>query len=414
MIYRVYDPRKDEKALIRIWQECGWPDPDKDKEAKAAFRSFLKCGTADIAEYNGEAECLVTTHRGSIILMETELPFRAVTCVIAGRLLRRQGVAGVLTARALIRAAEDGDAVAALGIFDQGYYDKLGFGNFPYVHELSIDPLSLKVPRLNRIPVRLSAGDIPRMNANFARRLKHNGLVKIPPDGLMGLIISEAKNGFGLGFEDENGDLTHHLWAKPKGENGPYEVWWMVYQDYDGLIELLSLLKNLGDQVNTFKLREPWGVQIQDLLDRPFRIREISEGSPHQNRMTAASIKQARFLNMETALAALYLPAGNLKFNLELTDPIETLLPDDSGWKGLGGIWSITLSDDGSSARRQKRSQVGLPTMKASVNSFTRLMFGVSTPAGLAATDNLSAPAELLTELGEKLRLPPPDMVQIF
>lgn len=412
MTYRQYKAKNDEKSVARIWRECGWPNPEKDKNALEAFRKFIRCGTADVVEYQGEAECLVTTHQGSIALLKTELPFRAVTSVTVGRPLRRQGAGAVLTARAVMQAALDGAVVAGLGIFDQGFYDKLGFGNFPYIHSVALDPLSLDVPPLTRPPVRLTAEDIPLMAANIAERQYHHGLVKIPLDGLIGIMVAESEEGFGLGFMDEDGRLSHHLWAKSKGESGPYEVWWMIYRDYDGLMELLSLLKSLGDQVNTVEIREPWGLQIQDLLKRPFRLREISKGGEFRNEMRAASFKQARLLNMEMALSAFYLQAGAISFNLELSDPIEAYLPDDAPWKGLGGSWIVKLGVSGSSATRG--NEMGLPTMEASVNAFTRLIFGVTTPGGLAVTEKIKAPIELMAELNDKIILPRPDMEQIF
>ena len=42
----------------------------------------------------------------------------------------------------------DGAAVASLGIFDQGFYDRLGFSCCPYVRRMTIEPASLKVARL--------------------------------------------------------------------------------------------------------------------------------------------------------------------------------------------------------------------------------------------------------------------------
>lgn len=414
MTYRSYNPDVDEKAVIRIWQECGWPDPNK-KELLKPFQDFLGGGTADVAEYDGEAECLVTTHSGSMNMLDTALPFRAVSCVTVGRRLRRLGAAGELTARAVMRAAEDGDALAGLGIFDQGFYNKLGFGNFPYIHTIALDPLSLKVPGLERPPVRLTAKDISRIDSNMSERLSHHGLVRIPGKALLGMNMAEAENGFGLGFEDKKGKLTHHFWAKPKGESGPYDIWWMVYRNYTELIELMSLIKNLGDQVYTVTLREPWGIQIQDLLIRPFRTREISGEGSFRNEMKAASWKQARILNMESVLAALRLPFGRIQFNLELTDPIEKYLSDDADWKGLGGSWTVTLAETGSSATRNKNSGAAdLPVMTATVNAFTRLVFGVTTAAGLAATDNLSAPSELLKWLDDHFRMPRPEMVCLF
>ena len=409
--YRPYTRERDEKAVIRIWQECGWLDMKKNRKARDAFRLWVECGTADVAEFRGNAECLVTTHRGSICMMDEDLPFRGVTSVTAGRVMRRMGGAGELTALALARAAREGDAVAGLGIFDQGFYDKLGFGNFPYVRHISINPLSLKVPPLERAPIRLKRKDLPRIHSNIRRRMRHHGLVRFSHQDVAGLIMTE-EDIFGLGFEDEEGQLTHHFLAAEKGESGPYRMLWMVYRTYDELIELLSLVRNLGDQVYTFNIREPWGIQIQDLISRPLRSREASEGSKFENRMEAISYKQARILDLERPLAALRIPGESLRFNLRLSDPIERFLPEDHFWKGLGGDWTVETGEAGSSAVRGHAAD--LPMMEASVNAFTRLLFGVSTPSGLSVTDNLRAPEKLLADLDSRLRLPEPDMVQIF
>ena len=412
LTFRPYDFQRDEKAAIRIWRECGWPDLKKNRKLREAFRRWIAAGTADVIEFRGDAECMVNTHRGGIALLDTELPFRIVSSVTTGRPLRRMGGAGELTARAVMRAALDGDAMAGLGIFDQGFYDKLGFGNFPYNRLITFDPLNLNVPKLRRAPVRVTKKDLSRIVAGTDRRMGHHGLVKIPGEEFPGLMIASSDEGFGLGFEDENGRLTHHFWAEAKGERGPCEVWWMVYRDYGEMIELLSLMKSLGDQIRAFMIREPWGIQFQDFQKRPFRSREISEGGRYENKIRAVSYKQARILDMEQTLEALRLPGGEVRFNLNLSDPIVKYLPEDAPWRGLEGKWIIELRQGGSTGKRG--TEAGLPEMKASVNAFTRLIFGVASPAGLAASDNLTATPELLTELGEKLRLPVPDMVQIF
>ena len=412
MIYRPYNPETDEKTAIRIWRECGWSDMKKNRKIRDAFRRLLAEGTADVAEHAGAAECLVTTNRGTIRMLETDLPFRAVTGVSVGRPLRRMGVAGNLTARAVMNAARAGDAVAGLGIFDQGFYDKLGFGNFPYSRTVSFDPLSLEVPPLNRPPIRLGRKDLSHIVSSTLKRKINHGLVKIPSEAFTGMMMAESEDGFCLGFENENRELTHHLFAKPEGENGPYRVLWLVYRDYPGLIELLSLMKNLGDQVNTFEIREPWGIQFQDLLKRPFRNREITRGDKYKNEMRASSYKQARILNMEPFLAAVKLPAGHVRFNLNMRDPIHHYLPGDADWKGLEGLWTVELDENGSGAIPGETP--GLPTMSASVGAFTRLLFGVVAATGLAATDELSAPGTLLADLDRRLRFPTPDMVQEF
>ena len=49
-----------------------------------------------------------------------------------------------------------------------------------------------------------------------------------------------------------------------------------------------------------------------------------------------------------------------------------------------------------------------LPILAASVNAFTRLWLGVGPATGLAITDDLSGPDDLLNQLDEILRLPQP------
>ncbi len=412
MIYRPYDPGKDEKAIVRVWQECGWFKSEVKEDELAAFRRFAACGSADVAELNGEAECLVLTAPGTIRLAETDLPFRAVTAVTVSRLLRQQGAAGELTARAVARAARDGEAVAGLGIFDQGFYDKLGFGNFPYDRFIRFDPAALRVPRLERVPVRLGYDDLPRIHANIQERRNGHGLVRIHDEGFTALSMREEEDCFGLGFEDEQGKLTHHLWMKPKEESGPYDVWWTVYRTPGEFVELLAVLRSLADQVVTVKMVEPPGIQIQDFLKRPFRTIDQTEGGKHQTGMKAASWRQARILDMPKTLAALSVSGGPVRFRLDLTDPLERYLPGDESWRGLAGSWTITLDGDGSRAERGAGED--LPLMNASVNAFTRLIFGVVPATGLAVSDDLAAPGTLLEELDRAIRLPKPEMVLEF
>lgn len=412
MIFRAYNPETDEKAAIRIRRECGWSDMKKNRRMRDAFRRLTAEGTADVCEHQGSVESLVTTSGGTIRMLDTDLPFRAVTGVTTGRTLRRMGGAAELTARAVMNGALSGDAAAGLGIFDQGFYDKLGFANFPYSRILAFDPLSLDVPPLTRPPLRLTRRHIPRIVACTLERKPCHGLVKIPSEAFTDIMMTEVENGFCLGFENNQGCLTHYFFAEANGENGPYEILSFVYRDYEGLIELLSLIKNLGDQVNTFKMLEPPGIQLQDLLTRPFRSREVTQGSKFRNEMRAVSYRQARILNLKRVLAALKLPAGHLRFNLELKDPIAAHLPEEAEWKGLGGPWTVELEDGGSSAAAGRTD--GLPVLTASVGAFTRLIFGAVGAEALSVTDELSGSEELLGELDRRLILPRPDMVQDF
>ncbi|NQT88677.1 hypothetical protein HQ560_18065 [bacterium] len=55
-----------------------------------------------------------------------------------------------------------------------------------------------------------------------------------------------------------------------------------------------------------------------------------------------------------------------------------------------------------------------LPTLDATVNAFSRLWLGVRPASGLAVTDQLSGPPELLAALDAILRLPTPQPDWMF
>ena len=410
MEIRGYNAEKDLDACCRIWQECGWMKENNTK-SKEFLQSFIASGRGNVATVNDEAECLVIDHDANIRFLNTPLPLRAITAVTVSRVLRQQGVAGDLVARALGRAAEEGYAMAALGIFDQGFYNKFGFGNFPYIHNATIDPSTLDVPRLTRPPLRLTQEDLPRMVENMKAHKPCHGHVTIPATDYYRFDMHIVDNGFGLGFAAPDGRLTHHFWAEAKGENGPYEVIWMNYEDFDGLIELLSAIKSLADQIYSITIREPQGLQIQDLIKRPFRQNGITSGGAHKTGIRATAWGQARILNLPTVVEALSLPGKEMSFNLQVNDPLTSRLSDDFLWKGVAGPWTLHL---GPKSQAQPGEEKALPTMKVSVNALTRLLFGVRTATALSVTDELDAPRDLLEQLDEHLCLPVPDMVTSF
>ena len=53
--------------------------------------------------------------------------------------------------------AADGAALSMLGIFDQGYYDRLDFGTGSYDHRVAVQPRDLRVRLPKRAPCRLTA-----------------------------------------------------------------------------------------------------------------------------------------------------------------------------------------------------------------------------------------------------------------
>ena len=74
-------------------------------------------------------------------------------------------------------------------------------------------------------------------------------------------------------------------------------------------------------------------------------------------------------------------------------------------WRGSTGEYVVTL---GKSSGAERGSDESLPTLKTTVNAFTRLWLGVRPATALSYTDDLETPAELLEALNEVLRLPAP------
>ena len=201
-------------------------------------------------------------------------------------------------------------------------------------------------------------------------------------------------------------DLTHHFWgAMEEAEYGPLSIWWMVYQTPEQLLELLALVKAQSDQVNWVGMVEPPGVQMQDLIEQPLRQRRLSERSKFPSGIQTQTFYQMRICDLDACLARTHLPAGEVRFNLELHDPIEHFLDADVPWRGIGGSYVVTLGpESGSENGRDDR----LPTLKASVGAFTRLWLGVRPAYGLTVGDDLAGPPELLEALEAVLRLPTP------
>jgi len=174
MNFRPYDAKKDREAIHRIWREVGWMDwMEDEKKEKEAADLHIGAGRAMVCEVNGSAECLALTAPATIRYLVEDLPMCALTAVTTGRVVRKQGIASRLTALSLALDAAEGALVAALGMFDQGYYDRLGFGSGSYVHWVKFDPAQIKVKMRHRVPSRLTPDDWERctLRASFVRGL---------------------------------------------------------------------------------------------------------------------------------------------------------------------------------------------------------------------------------------------------
>jgi len=401
--FRKYDNDKDLEAAKRIWQEVHWIEDGSDDKSLDAF---LKVGRSLVAELEGSAECLVTANAGHLRYLKEDLPLSIVTSVTTSRIARKQGLAKKLTARLIAEEAEAGAIVSTLGIFEQGFYDQLGYGSGSYEHWMSFDPADINIDQKIRPPQRLNGKDWKQVHRALQNRKRQHGGVTILPEQLVEAELAWSKKGFGLGYADgANGELTHYFWGTSKDEHGPVVIHSMAFQTNEQFIELMALLKSLGDQIRLVKMREPAGIQLQDMIQTPFRYRIVTEKSKFEHINRAAAYWQTRICNLEVCIAATRLNSRSLRFNLDLSDPLEKLIDPEMNWRGCAGKYTIEL---GSTSKATSGFEEGLPTLVADIGAFTRLWLGVRPATGLSITSNLRGPAALIKDLDEVLCLPDP------
>jgi len=392
----------DMPAIERIWREVGWVDGDEEKVVK----QFFSTGDTLVATINEVPECSVHTISGEIRLQQTDLALCVVSAVTTSRIARGHAFAQRLTALQLQRSAQRGSLVAALGMFDQGFYDLVGFGSGGYDHQFTFDPGDLLVDHRVATPRRLSTDDYVEIHKAMVNRRKVNGSVVIDSDEMMGAVLKWSKNGFGLGY-GEPGELTHFMWFSGEAERGPYRVEHMAYQDSEQLMQLFSLLKSLADQVYSVKMMEPPEVQLQDLLKRPFRNSALSAKGPHAASHESFAWWQLRILDVSACIAGFSTRLPALRFSLRVSDPLEEILQVESAgdWLGVGGDYIVELAESSSATLGQDET---LPLLECSVNALTRMLFGVAPASSLAISDDLSAPSDLLAYLDEVISLRTP------
>ncbi|NNC75870.1 MAG: GNAT family N-acetyltransferase [Acidimicrobiia bacterium] len=384
----------------RQWLETGWIDHGNDQHAEAQ-RTWLSMGNGSVALIDGHAEAFGHWTPGAIWYVDRPVSLAAVTAITTSRVARRQGMATALTARALLEGKDAGHTVAGLGIFDQGFYDRFGFGTASYEHRFSFDPASLKVEVSGSIPVRLSVDDYEEIHALLLRRHRSHGAVTLDPPELVKAELLWTESPFGLGFRAKDGRLTHFVYGMGKGESGPYTVQWLAYEEPSQFRELLSLIRGLSDQVASVVMWEPPGIQLQDFIDRPFRQRVRTTKSDHETSHRAAAFTQLRILDLEAAMAARSWMGPEVRFNLSLRDPIDAIEPAVS----IAGDYVVTI---GAESGVEVGTDSEAPTLQASVNALTRLWIGVRDASTLAVSDDLDGSPELLARLDAAFGIPEP------
>ena len=401
-----YDHDRDWEALKRIYFEVGWLDDEDDAKA---FEPLAKRYDGVVFPLDGAAECAVFMAPGAMRHLEQDVDMAVVAGVTTSRVARKLGAAKRLTAHSVAKYADAGAEIAALGMFEQGFYDRLGFGTGSYQNRIQFDPATLTVEDAFRPPKRIGRDQWQDVyTAMHNRRRGHGGCLLNLPEIPRYDLASVGDKTIGLGYYDgPGGTLSHFFWGETKGEHGPYSVYYYAYQTPAQLFELLALMKSLGDQVSSFVMDEPPEVQFQDLLRQPFRHRTNTQGSKYAGRHETLAYWQARMLDVAGCLAKTRLDAEPVTFNLALRDPIAAHLDGANAWNGCAGDYVVTLGEE--SAAETGRSPT-LPTLNASVGAFTRLWLGVRNASSLTLTDDIAGDEALLRALDRSLRLPRPHL----
>ena len=402
---RKFDLERDFQPALDVWQEIGWLESSKPEDNEG-IKYFFEASEFLAGEVDSRLEATAGFIPARLNYQGEELSLHALSGVVVSPLARKQGLAGRLVAKSLQQGALRGYALSALLMFEQGYYNHLGYGTGGYEHIFTFDPAQLKVSREPAIPERIGAGDWEAIHQSWLKRKKLHGFATPCPPGVIRDMVSWKKGkSYGLGYRNADNEITHMMWlVREKGSHGPLEVSFLTYRNHEQLMELLALLKNLADQVFAVTLKEPADIQLRDLIKLPHKQSEVTKGSDYKYQSRAEAYWQARVLNLEKCLKAVSLPGPEVSFNLELSDPVEKYLKPSDEWQGLAGRYSVTLGQDSSVAEGFKE---GLPVMECTVNAFSRLWLGVLSPGSLSRTEELAAPEGLLQGLGRLLALLP-------
>lgn len=399
-IIRDYAPT-DLDAVVRIWRECGWIGDD---EAEAnAVADLVAAGGASVALVDGVAESAGQWVPATVHYAGTDLSLCHIATITTSRLGRRRGFASTLTERCLAQGAAEGYAVASLGVFDEGFYDKFGFGTGAPVAMVTCDPASLRVDAPYRTPERLGVEHVDELRAAMANRLPAHGAVTMSRSEFYGFDFVVEDRYFAVGYRDDSGKLTHYVSGAPNASFSHYEVFFFAYETTDQLLELLGLVADLADQAVSIRIIEPAHVRVQDLIERPRRQRRRSTGSEFEAGLLADSWWQMRILDLEACIAARSWVGPPVRFNLTLSDPLAE--STTSTWDGIGGAYTITI---GAPSTVEPGHESGLPLLSASVGALTRMWLGVMPASEVAITDDLAGPADLLADLDQAFCLPTP------
>lgn len=394
MIFREYHKDRDRDAIVRIWLECGWiEDEKKDKLALDYFTSGSNC---QVIETDGSAECLIILSSGKMKFGPKDLTLAAISSVTVSRILRKQGATPKLMASMIRDEIKKGTTIAGLGMFEQGFYNRLGFATMAYENWYSFDPAKLKIYKKGQPPVRITNEDYSDAFQCYSHASKHQGFVSLDPPGLFRAEMMWTKHGFGLGYK-KNGKLSHYLWMGTEdSEKGPYTVHWMAYSSWNQFLELMGIIKSLEEQVRTIRMKEPVYIQLQDFIEKPFQLQTITKDSQFESSIKAAAYQQLRICNLESAIGAVTYKGKPFSFNITLSDPINNYLDNEDTILNCQGDFTISIGEKSNIVRGHNND---LPLVKGTINGFSRLWIGVLPARTIGLVEDIQIDPSLIQKL---------------
>jgi len=394
--------KEDFPAINRIWKECGWLEEKMD----STVQEIIGDSHIKVAEINHSVEASAMATDARLQYQNTVISANVINAVTVSLIARKSGLASQALASLLADEAMRGVPLSVLGMFEQGYYNKMGYGTGNYFRQLHVDPAELHIPVKCRIPARLTIKDYKAIHENRLNRYKMHGRFDMLSPIATKSEMEFHKKSFGLGYYNEAGKLTHHLWIDPSDqESGPYYIVWYAYETNEQFLELLALLQSFNNQVREISITEPADIQLLDFMKKPIHSKVVTRGNKYQNYLNSYAYWQLRILDPIACLQKTSLPANDLELNIKLHDHLEQYLPANSKWRGCGGEYTLLL---GKKCNMSKGFKADLPLLSASINAFSRMWLGVKPASGLAISDDLTADNDLLKKLDQAFCLPEP------
>lgn len=406
MDWRLYTSTDCEDAL-GLWNEAGWAqDRTHALEAADVLYSMGQTWVMD-AQGSGLA-ALVSTIPGTIQHGIAQVPLSIVRSVLVSRRYRRRGLALRGTAQALATAYAAGAQTSILGIFDQGFYDRLGYGTGPAHILWRIDPGFLRAPVPAAVPELLTLDDYEAVHRLRLRWANAHGQVVIPDPRATLTSLQMTLPGAMYGWWNaDHTELTHAIALTPNASMwGPVRVRFLFFETPAQFRELLGFLAGLGDQLRAIDLPGLAKIQWQDYVELPFARLRMGEGAALDTAPGALAYWQLRLLDLPGALASTSFHGPEIRFVFDCTDPIERYLPADSSWRGCGGTWRVSL---GQQSHAEAGDDTTLPRLTGSINGFSRLWIGARSASALELTGELSGQPDLLAALDACCLTPVPN-----